>query len=590
MIAARRTRRRLALTVVLVVVIVLAFLVRLFDIQVVRAGELNAASEQRRSVPMLTYGARGDIVDRNGIVLADTVYRYDITVAPKFVDDSTTIDEESGERATRSVGDALAAVAALTGQEPAELQRVIDSELAADPDDDHAYLVRGVTTDVYRAVRDLGIPWVYSERQPARTYPNGQVAGNLVGFLGTDGPQTGLEVTMESCLAATDGTATYERGADGVRLPGSTVVEQAPVDGGTLRTTIDTDLQWFAQQAIGEQGTAIGADWATAMVVKVSDGQILAAADWPTVDPNDVNGTAPDNLGSRIFSSPYEPGSTMKAVSFAAMLDAGVTTPSEKVTVRDGFPTISGFVIRDAWAHGDLPLTSAGILVNSSNIGTSQLAERLSLTQREQYLTSFGLGSLTGTDFLGESEGFVDDAETIDGHRAYVQMFGQGITVTSAQMAGAYQAIANGGVRVPLTLVAGCEHPDGTVTHAPTAEGSRVVSEASADGVVAMLEGVVTDSGLASQLAIPGYRVAAKTGTAEVAENGRYGRERIVSVAGMAPAENPEYLVIVTYGKPDTMRVSAAAAPTFQSIMTQVLKTHRVPPSTQPAPRLPLTW
>ncbi len=590
MIAIRRTRRRLALTVIIVAAIVLAFLVRLVDIQVVRAGELTAASEQRRSVPTLTYGARGDIIDRNGVVLADTVYRYDITVAPKFAADSTVVDDETGARTTRTVGDALAAIAALTGQEPAELQAIIDAELAADPDDDHAYLVRGVTTEVYRAVRDLGIPWVYSERQPARTYPNGQVAGNLVGFLGTDGPQTGLERSMDSCLASTNGTATYERGADGVRLPGSTVVEQAPIDGGVLRTTIDTDLQWFAQQAIEAQGSALGADWATAMVVRVDDGHILAAADWPTVDPNDVNGTAPDNLGSRIFSSPYEPGSTMKPVSFAAMLDAGVTTPTEKVTVRDGYATISDFVIRDAWAHGELPLTSAGILVNSSNIGTSQLAERLPIAQREQYLRGFGLGDYTGVDFLGESAGFVDTAENVDGHRAYVQMFGQGITATSAQMAGAYQVIANDGVRVPLTLVAGCEHPDGTVTDVPSTEGVPVVSEYAADSVVAMLEGVVTDSALTSQLTIPGYRVAAKTGTAEVAENGVYTNERIVSVAGMAPAEDPQYLVIVTYGKPDTMKVSAAAAPTFQSIMTQVLKTYRVPPSTQPAPRLPLTW
>ncbi|WP_228545733.1 peptidoglycan D,D-transpeptidase FtsI family protein [Microcella flavibacter] len=590
MIAVRRTRRRLAFTVIIVAAIVVAFLVRLVDIQVVRAGELTAASEQRRSVPTLTYGARGDIVDRNGAVLADTVYRYDITVAPKFVADSTVVDDETGERSTRTVADALGAIAALTGQEAPELQSSIDAELAADPDDDHAYLVRGVTTEVYRAVRDLGIPWVYFERQPARTYPNGQVAGNLVGFLGTDAPQTGLEASMDDCLAATNGTSTYERGADGVRLPGSTVVEQAATDGGTLRTTIDTDLQWFAQQAIEAQGSALGADWATAMVVRVVDGQILAAADWPTVDPNDVNGTAPDNLGSRIFSSPYEPGSIMKPVTFSALLDAGVTTPSEKVTVRDGYATISDFVIRDAWPHGDLALTSAGILVNSSNIGTAQLTERLSIAQREQYLRGFGLGDYSGVDFLGESAGFVDTAENVDGHRAFVQMFGQGVTATSAQMAGAYQVIANDGVRVPLTLVAGCERADGTVTDVPSAERVRVVSESAADGVVAMLEGVVTDGALSSQLSIPGYRVAAKTGTAEVAENGVYTNERIVSVAGMAPAEDPQYLVIVTYGKPDTMKVSAAAAPTFQSIMTQVLKTYRVPPSTQPAPRLPLTW
>ena len=160
----------------------------------------------------------------------------------------------------------------------------------------------------------------------------------------------------------------------------------------------------------------------------------------------------------------------------------------------------------------------------------------------------------------------------------------------SAQIASAYQALANGGVRLPLTLVAGCEHPDGTMTHLPSTEGVRAVSEAAADTTLAMMQGVATDSAIARTIDIPGYRVAAKTGTAEVAENGRYTDQRIISVAGVAPADDPQYVVVVTYGRPDTMRTSATAAPTFRAIMTQVLKTFRVPPSSEPAPRLPLTW
>ena len=169
-------------------------------------------------------------------------------------------------------------------------------------------------------------------------------------------------------------------------------------------------------------------------------------------------------------------------------------------------------------------------------------------------------------------------------------MFGQGMTATSAQVASAYQAIANGGVHMPLTLVAGCTRADGTTTMQPSGEGERILSEEAADTTVQILESVVTDGFLSSQLSIPGYRVAAKTGTAEVAENGRYGGQRIVSLAGIAPADDPQFVVVVTLARPDTMKTSAAAAPTFRSIMTQVLKTFRVPPSTQPPPRLPLTW
>ena len=169
-------------------------------------------------------------------------------------------------------------------------------------------------------------------------------------------------------------------------------------------------------------------------------------------------------------------------------------------------------------------------------------------------------------------------------------MFGQGMTATSAQVASAYQALANGGARTPLTLVTGCEHPDGTTSHLPPTESARAVSESAARTTLSMLEMAVTDGALASRLQVPGYRVAAKTGTGEVAENGRYGDERVVSVAGVAPVDDPEFVVVVTYGKPDTMRTSAAAAPTFQSIMTHVLGTHRVPPSTEPATRHALTW
>jgi len=164
------------------------------------------------------------------------------------------------------------------------------------------------------------------------------------------------------------------------------------------------------------------------------------------------------------------------------------------------------------------------------------------------------------------------------------------MTATSAQVASMYQTLANGGVRAPLTLVTGCEHADGSITNLPPGDGQRVVSESAADDVIMSLENVASQGYLSQLLTIPGYRVAAKTGTAEVPENGTYGNGRIVTVAGAAPADDPQFVVVVTYGKPVTMKVSAAAAPTFRSIMTQVLKTFRVPPSTVPAPSIPLTW
>ena len=189
--ADRRTRRRLAAWTLLIAIVLGSFVVRLIDIQVVRAAELAEESEARRSIPVTVYGARGDIVDANGVPLADSVYRYDITVSPRFVRDYTRTDEETGAKVTTTVADALAAVAAIVEGDPIAMRAEIEAQLAENPEDDHAYLARRVTTEQFQAVRELDIPWVYWERLPSRTYPNGQIAGNLVGFIGTDGPLAG---------------------------------------------------------------------------------------------------------------------------------------------------------------------------------------------------------------------------------------------------------------------------------------------------------------------------------------------------------------------------------------------------------------
>lgn len=584
----RLTARRLALTVVAVFAVVGLFVVKLVDIQVVRAAELTAAAESRRSSTITTWGVRGSIVDADGTVLADSVDRFDITASPRNVGPTTDMTVDGEELDDVPTAEAIAKIAELTGAPAADLT----AALTADPESDFAYLVKGVTLATFTAVTDLDIPWVYWEPRPARSYPGGAIAGNLVGFIGTDGPLAGTEYQEDGCLAATNGTSTYERSEDGVRLPGSTVVVEEPVDGGTVHLTIDSDLQWFAQQAIATSASGLGAEWATAMVVRVKTGEVVAAADWPSIDPNDLNSVSAENSGARSFTAPFEPGSIMKPVSFAALLDLGLITPESAITVPYRYTTglPAGDYIKDSFDHGDLNLTAAGVIMESSNIGTAIFTEPLTDEQRYDYLRAFGFGEPTAAGFLGEDGGRVLSADEVDAITRVTQMFGQGITVTSAQMASAYQALGNGGVRMPLTLVSGCEHPDGSWSDVPVPTGERVVSEAAADASVRMMETVVTDGWLSSELTVPGYRIAAKTGTAEVAENGVYGDEAIVSLAGLVPAEDPEYAVVVTIAKPDTMRTSAASAPAFTAIMEQVIKTFRITPSSEPAPAIPLTW
>jgi cell division protein FtsI (penicillin-binding protein 3) len=584
---ARTTKRRLAVTVFALLAVVALFVGRLVDIQVVRAEGLNEESMSKRSISETTYGPRGDIVDGSGVVLADSVDRFDITASPQLVD---VFDRKGDDTKTVevSVEAAIAELAAATGVTPA----AITTALTANAESNFTYVAKSVTLEQLQAVQALKIPWIYSQYHPGRTYPNGAVAGNLVGFIGTDGPQNGLELTANDCVGSANGSSVYERGADGIRIPGSTVTTQEAQEGGTLKLTIDSDFQWYVQQTIAQRAEELGADWATAVVVRVSDGHLMAVADYPAVDPNNVDGSANTALGSLAFSTPFEPGSTMKSLTIASLLDAGKITPGDKVTAPGRRDLGDGQSIKDAWAHSDINYTAAGVLTNSSNTGTSLLTDKLGKEQRRDYMMKFGLNTLTDVGFQGESSGYVPPTKSWDSVTNYAVQFGQGMTTTSAQMASAYQALGNGGVRLPLTLVEGCEWPDGTVTDLPSTAGVQVVSESAADQTVAMMENVVSQGGLSAELSIPGYRIAAKTGTAEVAaENGGgYTSERIVSIAGLVPAEAPEYSIVVTFGKPDTMKTSSAVSSSFKKITTQVIKTFRIEPSSTPPVKMPLTW
>ncbi|MGV8851268.1 MAG: peptidoglycan D,D-transpeptidase FtsI family protein [Rhodoglobus sp.] len=574
----RSTRARVTFVVFTIVALTAVFMVRLIDLQIVQAEALSAEADTKRTLTRVTYGTRGDIVDTRGAVLADSVERFDIVISPRV-----TLLREN---ASVVVLDDLTRITEIIGGDPtAMLTRILEN-----PESDFEYLAKGITLGQYQAVVKLDIAWLYYELNPERSYPNGEVAGNLVGFIGTDGPQAGVEKTEDGCLAGTNVESSYARGEDGVALPGSAVETVQPKDGGTLRLSIDRDLNFYVQQRMAQTAEALGATWATGVVMRVSDAHLLAVSDWPTVDPNNVNLADRSALGSRAFAQPYEPGSTVKALTAASLIDAGVANQQTQVVSPYALKLANGGgVISDSFYHEDQRLTLAGALVESSNTAIAQYTDLLDAASRHDYLEKFGFGQKTGVGFLGESSGTLYDASDWDARTNYAVQFGQGLSTTSIQMASAYQALGNGGVRLPPVLVEGCEWPDGTVTDTPSTDGTRVVSETAAQQTLQMMEMVYSSSGSAPNLAIPGYRVAVKSGTAQVAESGGYGNSVVITYAGLAPADDPKYIVIATAGIPYSI-YSGAIASTFRDIMAQTLTTYRETPSSTSGPDLPLRW
>ncbi|PPG40709.1 penicillin-binding protein 2 [Pseudoclavibacter sp. RFBA6] len=584
------SRRRAGLVIILVTAVLIAFGVRLIDVQLVSASTINADAESKRGVSSTIFSERGSIVDKNGEILADSADRFDLTVAPVNVKEFDRTGDD-GKTSEVSREQALGEIAAITGQQEAELVGVVDAALAIDPDSNFAYLSRGLELAAYEKIRALEIPWIYPKREAARVYPNGQVAGNLTGFLGADGePLAGLELSENQCLAGVDGEETYERSADNVRIPGTEVTLTEAKQGGTLKLTVDADLQWYALQVLAEQVTAMGGKWGHATVVEVETGKVLAVADYPSVDPNDPGATATEARGSRAFTAPYEPGSTMKALTAAMVFDKGLSTPGEQITVPGRFEQ-TDVSFGDDWAHGDERWTAAGIMTRSSNIGIAMMGERLSASERYDYMLDFGLNADTEADFLGEESGTVHPWEDWDPQTNYATMFGQGLQVTAPQMASAYATIANGGQRLPVQLVEGCETEDGFVETEP-GEARQVVSAQAAADTLTLLEATAQSGSLAKEVAIPGYRVGIKTGTAEVsAGDGTYLQgQYMASMAGVAPIDDPKYVVTVSIMNPTTMTGSAATAPAWHDVMAYVLQSNRVAPSPSPWPTIPTTF
>lgn len=576
-----RFSRRLGIFAAMLVIIVIGLSFRLVDFQVVRAQEIQEKSMDRRSVTNTLTALRGDIVDSTGQTLARTVFRYDINAAPKNV--GPVRRNVDGVLTERSVLDIASQLAPLVGLEVAELLVRLEGS------SEYVNLAKRVDADIYNQIKDMNVPWIFEDRFADRLYPNGAVAGNLIGFVGSDGtPLAGLERQYNSCLAGVDGQETFERGAEGVKIPTSNLVTQPTQHGGTLNLSVDADLQFFAQQVMADTVNDLNADWASAIVIEVATGRILVAAEAPTVDPNSPAILPTEDRGSRIFQTSFEPGSIMKSITSAIVLDDGKADEYDTVSAPDRMELgFNNEFITDSFDHEVFTLSLGGVLRFSSNTGMTNFGLKVDREKRGEYLEKFGFGAASPLLFQGESSGILRPAKEWDRRTNVNTMFGQGLAVTTIQMAFAYQAIANGGVRLDPILVDSCVAEDGEVLYAPSQRQTRVLSEAAADLNLELMEKAVEFGGVGKTARIPGYRVGGKTGTAEISENGVYLDEYAISFYGVAPIENPRFVVGITIYKPQGVSNSARSTPPFRAIMQQALKHYRVPPSTTESRDIP---
>jgi cell division protein FtsI (penicillin-binding protein 3) len=528
---------------------------------------------------------RGEITDANGVALATTVERYVLWVdQTKVASWKRTLD---GAVVAEGPADAAGILGPLLGMDPGEL----GAQLVGDKR--YVEIRRGVLPDVWRAIRAERITGVEADRADERVYPAGTVGGNLVGFLDRDGePLAGLERALDDTLSGVDGTYRYERGAGGQEIPGG-AREETPAQPGTdVRTTILRDLQWKAQEAVDQQVAATGSDSGALVAMDVTTGEILALVDSGAVDPNDPGATPPEKRGSRAISDVFEPGSTAKVITMAAALETGVTDPYRRHEIPYQYTTANGQTFKDSHEHDLLRLTTTGVLAESSNTGTVMIGQELPEQVRYDYMAKFGFGTRTGIELQGESAGILHPADSWDGRTKYAVLFGQGVSVNAVQATQVFATIANGGVRMPAHLVKDYTSPDGTVTPAHTvADGTRVVSEETADTIMTMLESVVsTEGGTGASAAIPGYRVAGKTGTAQSwATDGRVGITS--SFIGVAPADDPRIAVAVIMHNPRTsVWGGTVAAPVFSEVTGFGLQLLGVPPTGAPAALFPTTW
>jgi cell division protein FtsI/penicillin-binding protein 2 len=513
---------------------------RAFWLQGVQGSSLASQAISQQTEVVTVPGLRGDLLDRSGNKLAASEDAATIYATPYQVEKPPQ---------------AAAQLAPILDQPKGEVLEALTAEGG------FSYIAQKVDLATAARIERLDLEGIGQLPDTRRTYPQGEMAGQVIGAVGSENQGLiGLEAGEEDVLGGDDGERRIVNDALGEPIRLETVDEAE--DGEDIQLTLDPVIQQKTEEVLNGVGETYSPKGATAIVVDPRSSQVLAMANWPPVDPSDLSEASNEDLLNRATGFTYEPGSTFKAFTVAAALEEKLVTPTSEFTIAPSIQ-VADRTIEDSHPHGVENMTVAQILAVSSNVGAVTIGQEVGATKFDKWIRRFGFGRPTGIQFPAEEQGIVLDLDEYSGSSMGNMPIGQGISVTPIQMVAGYSAIANGGTlkRPQLFKQVGDEPVE-----AP--QGKRVISEDVAAEVREMLEGVLAPGGTASEVSVPGYTLAGKTGTAEVPENGEYSDTKYVaSFIGFAPADNPQLLAAVIVDQPQgEIYGGSVAAPAFGQI------------------------
>jgi cell division protein FtsI (penicillin-binding protein 3) len=568
------SKSRIKILIIGVFMIFVLLALQLVRVQVIQASEYQNKAANEMELTRTTPAPRGEITDINGVAFARSVSAITIVVDQAQISDPARVANFVAPILGLPVEEVQANITGtrrysivLKNGRPAQWD-LLTKEI---------YEYNKALTNEQLDKRIIGF---FPERSFIREYPSGSLISSLVGFVRADGiGATGLESSLNSVITGTDGRYSFANGY-GAEIPGSQREIVAAKAGTTVRLTIDRDVQWVAAKAIAEAVKSSRAASGTVIVMDPRTGEIVAHATAPTFDPNNTKNVDLNLMRNPSVQDVYEPGSTGKVMTLAAALEEKTVAPTTVFAVPYKLKR-GGSTFKDHDKHPVQQLTTSGILAVSSNTGTIKIGETLSNDKLYSYLNKFGVGVKTGSGLPGESAGLMPKVKDWSGTTAPTVAFGQGYSVTAMQATSVFATIANNGVRVSPTVIAGTQDASGHFTPAANRTTTRVVSEDTARELRLMMESVVSPTGTAPSAAIPGYRVAGKTGTAWRYNDKTGGYSGYTaSFIGFAPADAPRYVINVTIQDPHNGYYGGLlGGPVFKKVMTFVLQTKHVAPT-----------